>query len=369
MTPVSSQQFYIGTYTQPILFGTGEVMHGRGKGIYLVGIEPDRGSLTLNATFPHIVNPSFLALSPNGRYLYSVNELKDETEMDGGFASAFAIGPGHAITQLNTKPTGGADPCHITLSNSGGHAVVSNFMSGSVCVYPVLQDGSLGEMSCLIQHSGSGLDPVRQQSAHAHSAVFDPQGRFLLVPDLGIDQVVVYRLDERSGTLCRIHTYQASPGAGPRFCEFHPFLPICYLINELSSSISALSYTPDTGVLTHCQTLSTLEEGDDGRDNICADLHITPDGRFLYGSNRGRNTIAMFRLDEQGEMYSMGRASSGGRTPRNFSIDPGGQFLIVANQDSDNLVTFFIDPNSGSLERRSELMIPSPVCIRPIIGK
>jgi len=370
VTPVSNQLFFIGTYTQPILFGTGEVMQGRGEGVYLVEMDGESGWLRAKALFSGIANPSYLALSPNGRYLYTTNELKDETGLDGGLVSAYAVDAGEpTLRHLSTKPTEGADPCHVVVSPQGRHIIVSNYMSGSVCVYPVLADGSLGEECQLVQHSGSGPNPGRQGGPHAHSAVFDPDGKFLLVSDLGIDQVFVYRLDGNTGRLCPVHIYRTQPGAGPRYCEFHPTLPICYLINELASSISALDYNLQTGCLTHRQTLSTLPQGDNGMNNICADLHITSDGKYVYGSNRGRDSIAIFRLDERGWMNLVGQVSSGGRTPRNFVIAPGERFLIVANQDSDNLVTFRIDKKTGSLKKQAEFVLPSPVCVRPIIKR
>lgn len=368
MKEMSGQLFLVGTYTQPILFGTGEVMQGRGEGIYLISLEGADGALARLHTFPGIPNPSFLAVSADCRYIYAVNELKDKEGTDGGTVSAFAFDPGRSdLTLLSTLPTGGADPCHVSLSPDGRHLVVSNYMSGSLCVFPVNPDGSLEPASHREAHRGSG-PTARQKGPHTHAAVWDPQGRFLLVSDLGIDQLLVYRLDA-GGKLERQFVYQTGAGDGPRFCEFHPDLHICYLINELSSSVSALAYNPDTGHLAHLQTASTLAEGDTGRDNICADVHITPDGRYLYASNRGRDTLAVFRLDREGRMSPVDNLPCGGRTPRNFAVAPSGRHLLVANQDSDNLVCYGIDPETGRLERQSELDIPSPVCVMPIMRK
>lgn len=357
-------RFYVGTYTRPIRFGTGQIMRGKGKGIYLCELEAGSGAMRTLGVRDGIPNPSYLALGRDGKTLYAVNELKDEEDREGGTVSAFSVdGETGALGTLDVQPTRGADPCHVAVSPGGGHVVVSNFMSGGVTVLPIREDGGLGPPACVVRHSGSGPNPRRQAGPHAHAGVFSPDGRWLYVPDLGLDKVVRYRLDPVSGTLTEDGAYAAPPGSGPRYCEFHPRLPLCYLINELGSSISRLSYEARTGALCCLQTESTLPSP--VKDNICADLHITPDGQYLYGSNRGADSIAAFRLDGAGRMERIETCSCGGRTPRNFALDPTGTYAVVANQDSDVLVCFAIGPG-GRLTERSRLEVPSPVCVRMV---
>lgn len=356
--------FYIGTYTQPILFGTGEVMCGKGEGIYQVEMDLDTGRLTQTGLIKNVDNPSYLNLSQTQKTIYVVNELKEYGGIESGSVSAFSVDPDTGdLTLLSRQPTYGTDPCHVAVSPQDSHIVVSNFMSGSICLYPILPDGGLGKAAQFIQHHGSGPDPRRQRGPHAHSATFDKSGKYVLVPDLGIDKVMIYQFDPQKNSLTPAAPYQAAPGAGPRYCEFHPSLDICYLINELASSISVLEWSNETGALRHLQTLSTLQEGKK-TENICADLHITRDGEFLFGSNRGDDTIAMYHLEPDGRMEYLMNVSTAGKTPRNFIIDPTDRYVIAANQDSDNLVVFALDKQRGRLDKVSELSIPTPVCIR-----
>lgn len=356
-------RFYVGTYTRPIRFGTGEVMNGKGKGIYLAELDRETGAMQLLDVYEGVPNPSYLAFGGSGRYLYAVNELKDGQGLTGGRVSSFSIDTDTGTLRfLNDQDTQGADPCHVSVAPGGAYIAVSNYMSGSVAVLPVRQDGSLAPASCLRQHQGSGPNSRRQAGPHAHAAVFTPDGRWLLVPDLGIDQVVCYHLALRDGSLTQQGSYCAPAGSGPRSCVFHPTLPLCYLINELASSISLLSYEAETGTLRHIQTESTLAAP--RADNICADVHITPDGRWLFGSNRGEDSLAVFSLDENGKMKRLLCLPCGGKTPRNFALDPCGRYVVVANQDSDNLCSFRLNPETGALTPCGRLEIPSPVCVK-----
>ncbi len=360
------RRIYVGTYSRPILFGTGEVLEGKGEGIYRLLLNPQTGELTQEGRPAPAANPSYLCLSPDQSFLYAVNELKEYEGQPGGGVSAYRICPQDgSLTLLGSRPTIGSDPCHVAVNRAGTHVFVSNFMSGSVCVYPVEGDGSLGPHSQLIQHEGSSVDPVRQKGPHAHSLVFSPDQRFAFVPDLGLDRLTAYRTDFETGLLSAVPGFETLPGSGPRFCEFHPNGRFCYLINELASTISLLRYDGDGG-FTLGQTIDTVPGGCKA-GNICADLHLTPDGRFLYGSNRGHDSLSIYHVDQKtGVLTWTDNVPCGGRTPRNFAVDPDGRILIVANQDSDNILTFKINEADGSLTRAWELACPTPVCVKPV---
>ena len=358
---------YFGTYTEPILFGTGKVLQSKGEGIYLFTLDLRTGSLAPKATMRGIVNPSYLAFSPDGRVLYCVNEFKKFREQASGAVSAYAIGRDGGLTFLNQRATGGTDPCHVSVHDAGSHVFVANFASGSVAVFPVNADGSLAPASDFVQHHGSSVDPARQRGPHAHSVTFDAATGLLFVPDLGLDRLVVYEVDAKRGKLrARDDLLVAEkPGAGPRSFTFHPSGRYAYLINELSSTISAFARERTSGALERLQTVSTLPEGFAGH-STCSDVQVTPDGAFLYGSNRGHDTIAGYRIDQgSGRLSSIGHTASGGRTPRGFGIDPSGRYLLAANQDTDDVFTFAIDRASGKLARVGEAVkVPTPVCVR-----
>ncbi len=363
---MAEKLFYIGTYTDPILFGTGEVFVGKGKGIYRLTLNDETGEIALLGDPAPAVNPSYVCLSPDGKFLYAVNELKEFEGAFGGSASAFAVAPDGSLTYLNSRPTGGTDPCHINVNAAQTHVYVSNFMSGSVTVFPIQEDGSLGEASDFHQHEGRSVIEARQKGPHAHSLTFDRTQRFAFVPDLGIDKLMVYRTDFENGKLIPADTpfLQTFPGAGPRHCEFHPNAKWCYLINEIASSISLLYYHEEDGTFTLEQTVDTIP-AEEKAGNICADLHITPDGRFLYGSNRGHDTLTAFAIDpENGHLTEFQSVSCGGQVPRNFCIERSGKYLLCGNQNTDNITVFKICGECGKLTKVFDLPVPTPVCIR-----
>lgn len=356
---------YVGTYTQPIKFGTGQILNGKGKGIYRLKFNLDTGELVNGGEVKEAVNPSYLAIDKTGNFLYAVNELKEYEGKESGSVSSYKIDPEtFDLTYLNTRATGGTDPCHVTVNDANTHVFVSNFMSGSVCVFPIEKDGSLGEASDFIQHTGSSIDTVRQSSPHAHSLSFDKDNKRAFVPDLGTDKIMIYKTDFINGKLIpnEIPWYKANPGDGPRHCEFRE--NFCYVINELSCTISVLSYNPENGSLTKIQEVPTVTVPFEG-ENTCADIHITPDGKFLYGSNRGHDSIVIYSIDEKaGFLEYVDIEPSGGRTPRNFAIDPTGNYALICNQDTDNIVVFRIDQKSGKLTKLSDYPIPTPVCVK-----
>lgn len=361
-------QVYIGTYTDPIVFGTGEVFHGRGEGIYLYEMISDGSSPRLIWKKSGVSNPSYLDLSPSRRFLYAVNELKEYEGAATGTISAFELdNRGGEPRFLNKKPTGGTDPCHVTVDHAGKFAVVSNYSSGSLSVLPILADGSLGNASNIKQHRGSSADPARQSEAHVHSALFDRDHTHIIVSDLGMDELVAYNWNGSSGKLQRNEglSLKTKPGSGTRLIKFHPSAAYAYVMNELDSSLSVLSWIGDRSSPRELQRISTLPSSFKAA-NTGADLHVSPSGTFLYASNRGHDSIAVFRINqESGRLATIGHVPSGGRTPRSFALDPSGSILLAANQDSNNIVEFLINAESGMpVATGLELQVPTPVCVR-----
>lgn len=357
----------IGTYTEPIRFGTGKILEGKGQGIYAFSLDPASGEMIEVGLTEDVPNPSYLALDPTRKFLYVVNEMKEFEGAATGTASAFSVDPSSGeLRFLNRKPIHGTDPCHLTVHKTGKYVLVANFMSGSVCVLPILEDGSLGDATDVTQHRGSSIDPVRQSGPHAHAVIQDESGGYVFVPDLGLDKLMIYRFHVGSGTLepSDPSWIEVSPGAGPRQLALHPQGKYCYLINELDSTITALEYDLSKGLMRSLQTISTLpahcEEA-----STCAELQISPSGKFLYGSNRGHDSIATYAIDQKtGTLTLIGHEDTQGRTPRHFAISPGGEILVVANQDSDNLVSFKLSPFSGELLRTGHSVhVPTPVCV------
>jgi len=364
----NSRIIYIGTYTEPILFGTGQVLQGKGKGIYAYSFDARKGNLKYLGVAEGIINPSYVAVAPNGRVLYAVNEIKMWQGQSTGTVSAYKIGATASDLQfLNMLPTMGTDPCHLSFDRSGRYLAAANFRTGSVSIFSLSADGSLGEQTAFEQHEGSSIDPRRQAGPHAHAVIFDPENRFLLVPDLGLDKVVVYAFDEITGSIVRdnSNTLRLSAGSGPRSLVFHPSKTYAYVINELSSTVTVMKATGGTPFMEEIQTISTLPQGYHS-DSTCADIHITPNGEFLYASNRGHDSLAIFKIrSESGTLTLQGHISVRGKIPRNFAIDPEGRFILVANQDTDNIAVFRIDQNTGMLAfTGTELEVPTPVCIQ-----
>ena len=274
------------------------------------------------------------------------------------------------LTFINSQATNGTDPCHVELNRDGNKLFVSNFMSGSVSVFPVRADGSIDELNQFIQHTGSSINHTRQSGPHAHSLIFSPDGRFAFVPDLGLDKLMIYKTFDSWPALAEaaVPFFKTQPGAGPRHCAFSPDGKFCYLINELDCTILALSYNEKKGSFVQLQCVSSLPEGVGISGNSCADIHITPDGAFLYGSNRGHNSLVIYRINKHsGLLEYIGSQSCGGEIPRNFAIDPTGKYLLCANQNSDNIVVFRIDQASGLLTETSRFNVPSPVCVKMLV--
>jgi 6-phosphogluconolactonase len=347
---------YVGTYND------------RGsKGIYRFDFEPNTGKLSSKALAAEAKNPSFLAIHPNRRYLYAVGEVDELGGKKGGGVSAFAIDAKTGdLKLLNQQSSGGAGPCHVVVDKEGKYVLAANYSGGSAVVLPINKDGSLGDKTAFVQHKGHSVNKDRQEGPHAHSINLDPNNRFVFVADLGLDNVLIYRLDPANGTLSRNDPpAMVSPGAGPRHFAFHPTGKFAYVINELHNTVTAFRYDADKGTLAKIQTISTLPKDFTGT-SYTAEVVVHPSGKFLYGSNRGHNSIAVFTINEEtGELTAAGHQGEKIKTPRNFNIDPTGKFCLVANQDSDSIVVFKIDPKTGELQSTGNTAdVPVPVCVK-----
>jgi len=363
---VMKYRLYIGTYTEPIKFGTGEILQSKGKGIIAADFNAEDGKLEIIHVNEGIENPSFLTLNSDGTYLFAVNELKVWEAAESGTVSSFKVErESGRLEFLSRRLTYGTDPCHVAVANDDRTLYVSNFMSGSVCVLPILEDGSLSEASQRIQHTGSSLHPLRQKGPHAHSCIFDQEGKYAIVPDLGIDKLMVYQVDERDGSLLEPSTEIELPkGYGPRSGCFNKAGNRCYIIQELASGITVYEYQMERSIFRELQYISSIPKEDSG-DNICAHIQMTPDEKFLFGSNRGHDSIVTYKINEEdGTLTYLRTQSCMGKTPRHFSIDPTGRYLLVANQDTDQIITFRINQDTGELKKVNETAMGTPVCIR-----
>jgi 6-phosphogluconolactonase len=352
---------YVGTYTQAMAH-----VQGRAEGIYLYDLDPGTGRLTHRLTVPEVMNPSFLTLSPDRRFLYTVNEAMEINGVPGGGVSAFAVDPATGgLTLLSKHSTHGGDPCYISVDHTARCVLVANHGGGSVTVFPILADGSLGPASQVAQHEGHSIDPVNQAQPHGHCVATDPSNQFALCCDKGIDRVLVYRLDPAAAqiTLNDAPPGVSRPGSGPRHLSFHPNGQFVYVINEIASTITAFAWDGSQGTLEEIETVPTLPAGYAGR-NSTADIHVHPNGKFVYGSNRGHDSIVIYAIDEAtGRMTYVGHEPTRGRTPRNFTLDPSGTYLFAANQNSSTIVTFRIDPATGGLTPTGQVLdTPTPVC-------
>jgi 6-phosphogluconolactonase len=347
---------YIGTYTGG---------KSKSEGIYVYRLNPATGALTQASVATLKSSPSFLAIDPKRKFLYAVNEVNEFNGKKNGGVTAFAIDQKTgALKQLNQQSAPGV-PCHVSVHQSGKFVLIANYGGGNVALYPVNADGSLGAASDVAQHTGTGGDPKRQDRPHAHCIMLDAAGRYAFVPDLGLDKVMIYKLDTAKGKFIANGFAPTKPASGPRHFDFHPNGKFAYVISELDSTVMAFAYDKAKGALSEVQTLSTLPEGFSGT-SYCADIHVHPSGKFLYGSNRGHDSIVIYAVDgATGKLTLIGHESTQGKWPRNFGIDPTGQLLLVANQNTDNVVVFRIDQQSGKLKPAGQqIEVGAPVCVK-----
>lgn len=350
---------YVGTYTG-----------GGSEGIYLCRLDLTTGALERIGVAAGADNPSYLAIDAARLRLYAVNEVSEYEGRAGGSISAYAIQPASgALSLINRQFSHGKAPCYVTTDRAGRYVFVVNYAGGNGVVLPLGADGALLEPSDIIVHAGGGRNSRRQDGPHPHAIVLDKAGNYAFVPDLGLDRVMQYRFDPRRGRLPANEQpgVDMPPGSGPRHLVFHRNGRQAYVINELSSTIAACAYDPERGTLRVIQTVATLPDGFQGT-NLAADIHLTPNGKFLFASNRGHDSIACYPVDpETGELQAANYVSTQGRTPRGFAVDPGGTFVLVANQDSHHVLSFRLDEEAGTISPTGHAIpIPNPTCLKPV---
>lgn len=346
---------FVGTYTR-----------GGSGGIYRLSMNPESGALRVLDSYGGVENPSFLAISPDNRFLFSVSETGSFMGATTGSVASFAIDATTGnLSKLSQQPSGGAAPAYVCVDSGARFVFVANYTGGNVAMLPVNESGVLAPPVSVRQHTGSSVHPQRQQRPHAHSIVLTPSERFAVAADLGTDRLMVYRIEATALVPADPPSYAVTPGDGPRHLAFHPNGRWAYVINELSSSITAYEFDGNAGSFSYIDTISTLPTGFSGQ-NTCAEVRVAPSGNFVYGSNRGHNSIAAFAVDEaSGALGLVQHEPTGGSTPRNFEIDPTGRYVVAANQDSNNLVVLAIDAATGALSPTGETAtVPVPVCVR-----
>lgn len=349
---------YLGTYTGP-----------KSKGIYVARLDRAKGELSAPELAAETRSPSFLAIHPNGQFLYAVGEVNNFGGKKAGSLSAFSIDHKTGkLTALNQQTSGGDGPCHLVVDKTGKYALAANYGGGSITAVAIKEDGSLGDVTAFIQHTGSSVNPQRQKEPHGHSINVDPGNRFAVAADLGLDKLLVYRLDARTGNLEANDPPSASvkPGAGPRHFAFHPNGKSAYVINEMNCTVTAFEWDGKKGVLKEMQTISTLPPGDEVKRGFStAEVQVHPSGKFVYGSNRGHDSIVAYAIEDGGRLKYVENEPTSGKTPRNFGIDPSGKYLLAANQNSDSVVVFSIDGKTGALTPTGkQIEAPTPVCVK-----
>ena len=355
-TPGSNGELtlYVGTYTS-----------GKSEGIYIYRMNMSTGELKHFNTVKGVVDPSFLAIDRHRRRLYAVNEVEQFARKPSGALSAFSIDQQSGnLSFLNQQPTLGGAPCHLIVDKTGRFVLVANYTGGNISVFPIKSDGSLGVATDMVQHHGSSVNKERQEGPHAHCIELDNSNRYAFAVDLGLDKVMIYKFDAKNGKLAPNTEVELKPGDGPRHLTFHPNGRYAYVISELKNTVTAFTYTKATGTLKETQTVSTLPKDFSGA-NTTAELSVSPSGRFLYGSNRGHDSIVGFEIDQStGKLTFIEYAPTQGKTPRHFTIDPTGTFLLVANKDSDTIVSLRINPATGRLDSTGHVaQVPTPVCL------
>lgn len=346
---------YIGTYT-------GE----KSKGIYMAKFDSETGKLSEPELAAETESPSFLAFHPSKPWVYAVNEVDSFKGEKAGSVTAFAIDPASGkLKQLNQVSTKGGGPCHVALDQTGKVCVVANYGQGNIASYQVGADGKLSEPVSVIQHEGRGINRSRQEHSHAHQIVFSPENKLVIAVDLGADRFYYYNVDLATGKLA-VHEppfVTSAPGAGPRHLAFAPNQRHAYSINELNNTVMFFRWLGLPQGLTPMMSLSTLPNGFEG-ENSTAEIEVHPNGKYLYGSNRGHDSIALFELPNTGVPKYVNTYTSGGKEPRHFTIDPSGKWMIVANQSTDNIVVYAIDKNTGALKPTgNQISVGKPVCV------
>ncbi len=346
---------YIGTYTKT-----------QEQGIHWLKLDMESGKLTAVGKLAGQKNPSFLAIHPNKKFLYAVNEIGNYKGEKAGGVSAYSIDPKTgALTFLNQQSSKGGAPCHLVVDATGRNVLVANYTGGSVVSLPISRKGRLRKAASFIQHEGSSVLVPRQSKPHGHSINVSPGNKFAVAADLGLDKVLVYGFNAKGGKLTPAGFAKVAPGAGPRHFAFHPNGKFAYVINEITLTVTAFAWNEGEGKLSELQTITTLPVKR-GKGMSTAEVQVHPSGKFLYGSNRGHNTVAVFSIDQRtGKLKAVQHQSTLGKTPRNFGLDPTGKFLIAANQSSGDMHTFWINQETGELKPTGHsVKIPMPVCVK-----
>ena len=346
---------YIGTYTK-----TEE------QGIHWLKLDMATGKLTAVGKLAGQKNPSFLAIHSNKKFLYAVNEIGNYKGEKAGGVSAYSIdSETGALTFLNQQSSKGGAPCHLVVDATGRNVLAANYTGGSVVSLPISRKGRLRKAASFIQHEGSSVLKPRQAAPHGHSINVSPGNKFAVAADLGLDKVLVYGFEPKGGKLTPAGFAKVAPGAGPRHFAFHPNGKFAYVINEITLTVTAFTWDEAKGKLTELQTITTLPV-ERGKGMSTAEVQVHPSGKFLYGSNRGHNTIAVFNIDQKtGKLKVVQHQSTLGKTPRNFGIDPTGKFLVAANQSSGDIFTFQINQATGELKATGhKIEVPTPVCVK-----
>lgn len=362
---------YIGTYTDRglVLPARDNAPGERSQGIYVFRFDLATGQLTPAGLAAETPNPTFLTLATSGKFLYAVNEVSQFRGEAAGSISAFSIDPSTGrLTLLNQVPARGTGPCHISLDHTGKNALAANFGSGSIAVFPIQPDGSLRPASAFAQDHGSGPNP-RQAAPHAHSINVSPDNRLAIAAEFGTDRLLVYRFDAEAGTITPAEPPQVTmkPGSAPRHFAFHPNGKFAYALNEIDSTVTALRYDSARGAFETLQNLSALPAGFSGQ-NTAAEVVAHPSGKFLYTSNRGHNSIAVFAIDAEGKLRLITHVACGGKTPRGFNVDPTGRWLLAANQSTHNVAVFAIDGDTGIPRATGvSVAVHTPVCVKFLV--
>jgi 6-phosphogluconolactonase len=362
-SPLSAQQYrtYFGTYT------TGD---SKSKGIYTATFDSDSGKLSTPVLAAPATNPSFLAIDAKRGFVFAVNEISEGEGRANATVSAFKVKPDGTLQFINSQPSHGGAPCHCNLDATGKFLLIANYVGGNLAVYPIAADGSLQAASSIVNHEGSSIDRSRQQGPHAHSINLSSDNRFAYAADLGTDKIMIYRFDQNAGTLQAASPDSAAvtPGGGPRHFSLHPSGKFAYTNHELTAMVTGFKRDIQTGGLTSISTVSTLPQDAEVRKST-AECLVHPNGQFLYVSNRGHDSIACYKIDQDsGEMALVAITPTQGQEPRNFFIDPTGKWLLAANQNSDTIVVFAIDQKLGSIApTENRIEVGRPVCVRMLV--
>jgi 6-phosphogluconolactonase len=353
---LSAQILYVGTYTQP---------QSSAKGIYAYKFDAKTGKLAELGLMAETPNPTFLALHPNGRYLYAINEVNEYQAKRAGSVTAYAIDrTSGKLTQLNQVSSVGPGPCHLIVDATGKTLLVANYAGGSFASFPIMPDGRLGEAASFIQDQGSSANKSRQSAPHAHSVNLPRSNKFMLGADLGTDKVMIFKLDAANAKIAPGDPPSASvkPGSGPRHLVIAPDQKHVYVVNEMASTVTTFDYDANTGGMKEIDTVSTLPAGFNGQ-STCAEIAIDTHGRFVYASNRGHNSIGVFAVDSKtGKLSLIQNQNSGGAIPRSFALDPSGDWLIAGNQNTNNIAILKVDRKTGKLsDTGGRLDVGAPV--------